>query len=86
MSKKQKPYWETNAEELAEATKEYDGEFSLFDRPAQTAPEALAQMERAKRKAVRVQVTVERGLLREADDFAKQAGMSRSEMVARGQN
>lgn len=91
--KKQKPYWEMTTEELAEAMKEYDQEFigdTFRDPPP---PEAVAQLERAKRKigrpkvgegAARVLVTVERRLLSRADEFAMKSGMSRSEMIAQG--
>ena len=34
--------------------------------------------------AARIQATMERGLLRRADEYARQHGMSRSQLIARG--
>jgi len=47
-----KPYWEMTAEELAEATAEFDKEFSIADF-GPPPPEALARLERAMRKLAR---------------------------------
>jgi hypothetical protein len=88
--KKTKPYWKMNAQELKESTREYDREFipttPLTADMRKRLQEAKA---RAGRKPIgqgsqRVLITVERGLLREADRLARQKGMSRSQLIADG--
>jgi hypothetical protein len=85
-----KPYWELNLEELREATKEFDREF-VPTKPL--TPAMKAQWERAKRKRGRpvkgggakvISLSVERGLLDRADALAKEQGMSRADLFARG--
>jgi hypothetical protein len=90
--KKHKAYGRMNADELAKATAEFDEErVHAPGRPATAA-------ERRKFNGIRrklgrpkvgqgsqlVPVTIERGLLKEADRFAKQHKLKRSQMVAQG--
>jgi len=84
------PYNTMTAQEL-------DAEVERFDRESpQGKPRTDAQKtqhRRAKRRAgrpvvgkgaERVTITMERGLLRAADQFARKTNMSRSELIARG--
>lgn len=90
--KQKKPYWEMTTAELREATKEYDREeLGLPGEPLTAADRAL--LARAARKrgrpkvgqgAKRVLVSVEQGLLAEADATASRLRISRSEFIARG--
>ncbi|HSI37379.1 MAG: hypothetical protein ACAI43_03125 [Phycisphaerae bacterium] len=78
------------------ATSQYDAE--MIDVESQTrplSPESAARHERARRKnpggrpvvgkgAVVISLSVERGLLEQADAYAQVAGVSRSELVATG--
>ncbi len=85
-----KPYWEMTTAELRRATKQYDAEFSadnLIPPPA----EELAKWRRAKKKmgrprvgqgAQQIAVTLERGLLRRTDRFARSMGLTRSATIA----
>ena len=93
MSAPRKKYQDMNLQELREATREYD-------RPAKPKflkpPEALAKAERRARKgakmgrpvvgegATAVLISIERGLLKEADRTAKARKMTRSELIALG--
>jgi hypothetical protein len=85
-----KKYWEMNARELAEATKEFDEEF-VADRarPLSAADKALHRRAakrgrpRLGKGAERINITVERGLLHRADRFARSMGLSRAQLVAR---
>jgi hypothetical protein len=92
MSAPRKTYGEMNADELATATAKYDKPFGGWDEfKPMTAADRL-QHQRARRPgrpkvgrgAKRVMITVEKGLLKAADDYAKRIGMSRSELVANG--
>jgi len=96
--KKQKPYWLMNTAELRAATAEFDKEWTgpgLPGKPLTAAQRALHRRAAAAAKAKRgrptvgkgakiVPVTIERGLLKEADAFAKQHQLKRSQMVAQG--
>jgi hypothetical protein len=88
---KRKEYWEMNTAELAEATREFDQDFAfLKGRPLTQAEKALH--ERALRRgrprvgqgAEKIRVSIERGLLAEADAYARKRGISRSELIAEG--
>jgi len=92
--KKPKAYDQMTTAELRDATKEYDEPFAA-DRQAR--PLTLAQRalhRRAARRArgrprigqgaTKLYISMERGLLKEADRFAKEHGMSRSELIANG--
>ena len=93
MAKKsvKKPWTKMTAAELAKATKEFDREIDLREtRPL--SKENRAWWQRARRGgrpkvgkgAKPVLITVESGLLEKADDYAKQHGMNRSQLFARG--
>jgi hypothetical protein len=80
------------AEELTEATKEFDEPFvaKTFKR---LSPEMRERWERAKRKVGRpkqgrgvrvISVSVERGLLVRSDALAKKMGVSRAALISRG--
>jgi hypothetical protein len=86
-----------NADELAAATAEYDREWTgpgLPGKPLSTAQRSAHRRAAARAKkmgrpkigkgAKIVPVTVERGLLKQADDFARRHGLKRSQMVAQG--
>jgi hypothetical protein len=94
MTKKrtQKPYWEMNTQELAEATAEFDEEF-VMDKFGPLTPEMQARWEAAKRKPGRpkkerdiqmISISVHRELLARADALAKKMGITRAGLVARG--
>lgn len=93
-NKRHKPYDQMNAAELAAATREYDEEFGA-DRRARplTARQRALHRRAAKRGrgrprvgkgAAKLYISMERGLLKRADAFARRAGISRSELIARG--
>lgn len=91
MRKSQKKYWEMNKEELAEATKEFDEDFA-FERGKPLSAYGRKQHEIARKRgrppvglgAEKIRITIERGLLKEADACAKASGISRSELIAQG--
>lgn len=79
------------ADELAEATREFDGEFAFL----KTRP--LTDQDRRRHAAARrrgrpaigqgaekIRVSIERGLLARSDAFARKHKLSRSELIARG--
>lgn len=89
---KPKPFTWMNAEELAEATRE-------FDRPLERDKfKPMSRSERARWDAARrgrgrpklgkgtrpVQITIERGLLEQADRLAHEIGISRSQLIGSG--
>ena len=92
MDKALKPCGKMNAVELAAATAKYDAPFGGWDefKPMSAADRQLHQQARRRgrpkvgRGAKRVMITVEGGLLKAADDYAKRLGMSRSEFIASG--
>ncbi|MGD0462596.1 MAG: hypothetical protein ABSB74_08910 [Tepidisphaeraceae bacterium] len=92
MKKMKKPYPEMNAQELAEATKAFDEPF-VMDRGR---PLNAAERERHRRAAKRgrgrprvgkgserINITIERGLLAEADALGRREKIGRSELIAR---
>src|SRR5712691_2762676 len=92
MMKRHKPYDRMNADELAKATLEFDREsVEVPGRPATAAERRKFNTIRRKMGRPRVglgsklvPVTIERGLLKEADQFAKRHKLKRSQMVAEG--
>jgi len=93
MPKKRKPYDRMTAKELAEATAQYDRPWSgpgLPGRPLTRADRArhrsanLGGRPKIGEGAKIVPVSIERGLLKEADAFAKHHKLKRSQMVAQG--
>jgi hypothetical protein len=88
-----KKYWEMNAKELAEATREFDQEFVADKaKPLSRADKALHRRAAARGRprvgngAERINITVERSLLSRADRMAKHLGLSRAQLVARALN
>jgi len=83
---------ELGAEDLAELTREFDDEF-IADSFTEPTAQQKAQLQRAKRKRGRprtgkgvkvISLSLERGLLAEADRMAKRLGVPRSELLSRG--
>jgi hypothetical protein len=78
-------------EQLAAATKAYDREDLDMDGQTPTPGMQAAHdrvMNRGRGRPVKgegaapVQITIERGLLKQVDDYAQAKGMSRSELIA----
>jgi len=92
MKKQSKTYSQMNAIELAAATAKYDMPFGGWEefKPLTSGDRRIHRQARRRgrpkvgRGAKRVMVTVELGLLKEADAHAKRIGMSRSELIANG--
>lgn len=89
--KQKKPYWEMNAQELDQATSRYDKEELGLPGAPLTAEDESVLARAAKpgrprigKGAKRVLVSVERGLLADADAAAHRLNISRSEFIARG--
>lgn len=85
-------YGKMTAEELDAEVAKYDEPFVAIRESKPLAQKDRRQLRRAKSKggrprvgqgAKRVLITVERGLLRNADSYAKQRGISRSELIAK---
>ena len=93
---KRKPYEQMNTAELAAATAEYDKPWTgpgLPGKPLTAAQRAQHRRASARAKAGRpkigagaqiVPVSIERGLLRQVNAFAKRHDLKRSQMVAEG--
>jgi hypothetical protein len=93
---KQRHYEKMNAAELAAATAEYDKPWTgpgLPGKPLTAAQRAKHRRASAHAKAGRpkigagaqiVPVSIERGLLKQADAFAQRHALKRSQMVAEG--
>jgi hypothetical protein len=87
---KTKRYQDMNAAELAEATKEFDLPGTIERTRPMTATER-AEEQRARnpgrprvgRGSERINITIERGLLAEADAIARRQKIGRSELIAR---
>jgi hypothetical protein len=87
-----KPYTEMTTEELREATKEFDRPFVSQRRSRPMTKAERAEYRRTTRPcrprvgqgAKRVLITVEQGLLRRADAFAKSRHLTRSQLISRG--
>src|SRR5262245_8946128 len=94
MRKGKKAYWDLTADELAEATKEFDREgVAETFRPMTPAEAAVWEAAAKKRsrgrprvgKGVKViSVGIEAGLLERADALARKRGISRAKLVAEG--
>jgi hypothetical protein len=89
---KRKPYDQMNAAELAEATKAYDEPFVAL-RESKPLTASMRRMHRRAAKrgrprigkgAAKLYISMERGLLKKADSFARAHGMSRAELIANG--
>jgi len=89
--RKTKRYQDMNAAELAEATKEYDQPGTIHGTrpmtPAERAEERKARRRagrpRIGRGSERINITIERGLLADADAVARRQKIGRSELIAR---
>lgn len=91
MNKKTKPYWKMTTEELRKATQEFDD--PTYHPPAlpRTAKDR-AQLARARRRgrgrppvgagARRIQVTMERSLLKRVDEYARKHRLTRARTLA----
>jgi hypothetical protein len=94
MQNRRKPYDRMTAAELREATKEFDEPFVALDKSRPLSPAQKSRHERAKRRrpgrpkmgegATRVLISVERGLLKDADAYARRHGLTRAAVVAQG--
>lgn len=90
MNRSKKKYWEMTQSELTEATREFDQEFIADKARPMSGPER-AQERRARRRgrprvgkgSQKIHITLERGLIKQADRFARQKGLPRSELIAR---
>ena len=92
MSKPKKPYWEMTADELAEATREFDREHVADTFRAMTPAEekawraAVTKPRRGKpardEGAKTISIEIQAGLLRRVDALAKKRGISRARLVA----
>jgi hypothetical protein len=93
MSKKRKRYQDMNADELGAATKKYDREFVADEGRPLTASERKV-FEAARRQkggharngkaSEKINITIERRLLQQADGLSLKSGKSRSELIADG--
>ena len=90
--KKKKPITRMTADELADATAEFDREF-VSDEFTPPDPDAVGKWRRAKRKPGRprqgegakvISVSLEKELLARADRLAKRKKVSRASLIARG--
>ncbi|MGA2440026.1 MAG: hypothetical protein ABSH08_03640 [Tepidisphaeraceae bacterium] len=88
--KPNKPWTEMTTTELRQATQDLNGSVLGKTRPLNAAERALWEKSRRRRrsraqktpKCERVNIVLERGLLREADKVAKKNGLGRSELIA----
>ena len=87
---KKKPYWEMDAGELAEATKEFDAPF-VVDKSRPLTPSERKRWRSAKKKRgrpkvgrgfKRISVSIERGLLGRVNALARKRGVNRSKLLA----
>ena len=83
--KKKKPYWEMNAEELADATKEFDDPvYEPVAVKATVAERAQLRRWQRKRAAARARLTLslDRGLIEQTDNYAVSRGVTFSDVVS----
>jgi hypothetical protein len=90
--KRHKPYDQMTTAELAKATKRYDKPFAAL-KESKPLTAAMRQMHRRAAKrgrprvgkgAAKLYISMERGLLRQADHFARTHGLSRSQLISQG--
>lgn len=83
--KKPKPYWEMNAEELAQATREFDDPAyhppALKPTAAQRAQLRRWQRKRAAARA-RLTLSLEKQLIEQTDNYAANHGLTFSDVVS----
>jgi hypothetical protein len=91
-TKMKKPYDEMNADELAVATSDLDREFIAETARPLNARERAQHVRAAARGrgrppvgkgAARINISIERGLLKKADAVARREKVSRSELIGR---
>jgi hypothetical protein len=83
--KKRKPYWEMNAEELAEATRQFDD--PNYNPPAvRPTPLQRAQLSRWQRKRAasraRLTLSLDKQLIEQTDSYAANRGQTFSDVVS----
>jgi len=87
---KSKPYWEMTADELAEATKEFDAPF-VVDKSRPLTPSERKRWRNLKKKRgrpkvgrgfKRISVSIERGLLGRVNVLARRRHVNRSRLFA----
>jgi hypothetical protein len=94
MSKPRKKYWNMTTEELAKATEEFDQE-GVADTFGPMTRQAEVAWRKARRKPARsrssigrslkvVSLSIETGLLKQADHLARKRGISRAKLVEEG--
>jgi hypothetical protein len=90
--KKHKPYDQMTTAELANATKRYDKPFAAL-KESKPLTATMRRMHRIAAKrgrprvgkgAAKLYISMERGLLKQADHFARIHGMSRSQLISQG--
>jgi len=92
MNARKKKWEQMNADELAAATAKYDEPFAadkyFKPMPARKRAAHLKSLRRGRPKTGagfrRVMISLEQGLLKRADGYAKQHGLNRSQMIAKG--
>lgn len=90
MSRKQKSLGRMNAKELAKATKKYDEPFGGWEEfgPLTTRDRALHTKAQKRGRprigegAAKIRISIEAGLLRHVDLYARRHGISRSQLFA----
>jgi hypothetical protein len=88
--KRTKPYREMTTAELRDTTREFDADFVSTSPLTGRMKARLRRANRGRgrprvgRGATAVLISIERDLLREADQFAKEHRLSRSQLIARG--
>ena len=90
MNKTKKPLGRMNAKELAEATRTYDRPFGGWDEfgPLTAQDRKLHAQARKRGRprigegAAKIRISIESGLLRHVDRYAKRHGVTRSQLFA----
>ena len=87
-----KNYWDMNQKDLQEATRQFDRQL-VADSSTPLSRAMRARWKKARRKLGRpirgqgakmIAITLERGLLKKVDSFARKKGLSRSAAIADG--
>lgn len=87
-----KPYDQMTTEELRAATRKYDEPFVALRESKPLTPAMRRMHQRAAKRgrprvgkgAAKVYISMERGLLKDVDSFARKHGISRSQLIAQG--
>jgi hypothetical protein len=90
-NRSRKPWWEMNTAELAKATAKYDRPFAAMNEAKPLTARDKKLFAKARRRgrpqigdgADRVLISIERKLLKRADEFATLHGLKRSELIAK---